>query len=254
MAFSLVRPGPAGTDPPAADAPPQPARSIRNRAAARRAPKPEAPKSEADPRRRQLRRTIARMIAEKGILRAAAQGFARAADGNGNNLHPACNSHEDLLAEIMVAHLDTLMRRVCEAYDRTAGKAAKRRLEVIAAAFLGCALEERNEHRLIPRAADLLDERGRISVFGRYRSLAGLYAEALEAAVPRAEKAAAMVAAMSLLSAMSCAVFWFRDDGVVSVAAYARMLMTMAVVGTRQPGLGVGLPPARMPEGGETTT
>jgi hypothetical protein len=238
MVFSLLRPDPAGADPPVAGASPQPARSIRERAATRRAPKSEAPRPETDPRRRQLRHAVARTVAEKGVLRATAQGFARAAEADGNSLHAARTRHEDLLAEIMVAHLDTLMRRVCDAYDRTATRAPKRRLEVIIAAFLGCALEERHEHRLILRCGDVLDERGQVSVFGRYRSLAGLYAEVLAAAAPRTTPAAAMVAAMSLLSAMSCAVFWFRDDGAVSIGAYARMLMVMAMAGVRLPGVG----------------
>jgi AcrR family transcriptional regulator len=238
MAFSLLRPGPADTDPPTIEATAQPTLSIRERSAIRRALKPEAPKPGVDPRRRQLRVAVARTIAEKGILRATVHGFARAAEANGNAMHPACTRHEDLLAEIMVAHLDTLMRRVCEAYDRTATKAAKHRLEVIIGAFLGCALEERNEHRLILRCGDVLDERGQVSVYGRYRSLAGLYAEVLEAAAPRAMPAAAMVAAMSLVSAMSCAVFWFHDDGAVSIGTYARVLTTMTMAGVRLPGVG----------------
>jgi hypothetical protein len=223
MTFSLSRPGPAvDTGQPAAppggiDTMTMPAR---------------APKSAPDLKRRQARRAMARLIAEKGLLRAL--------QPNGQSQHPSHGRPEDLLADIMVAHLDTLMRRVCDACDRTAAASAKHQLEAIVAAFLGCALEERNEHRLLLRSGDVLDERGQVSVYGRYRSLAGLCAEVLETAAPRATPAAAMVAAMSLLSAMSCAALWFHDDGAVSVAAYGRMLTAMTIVGVRRNGLGAG--------------
>jgi AcrR family transcriptional regulator len=186
-----------------------------------------------------IRQTAARLIARNGILGVSMQGIARAMHLHGNTLAPYYGGREELLADIMVSHLDTLMRRVCDAYDRTKRNAPEQRLEAIVDAFLGCVLEERSEHRLLLRSGDVLDARGQVSVCGRYRSLAGLYAEVLEAAAPGVTPAAAMVAAMSLLAAMSCAALWFSENGVVGEAAYARMLTTMAMVGVKQPGLGI---------------
>lgn len=251
MAFSLVRPGPQfGTEQPPDPPEATQTTAVKARVATRKPAKHGAvggrvtsvcaPKPVPDPKRRHIRQAAARMIAESGILRTTMQGIARATQLNGHSLYPTYDSQEDLLADIMVAHLDTLMRRVCDAYDRTQAATAERRLEAIVAAFLGCALEERNEHRLLLRSGDVLDEKGQVSVYGRYRSLAGLYAEVLEAAAPSVTPAAAMVAAMSLLAAMSCAPLWFHDDGAVGVIAYARMLTAMAMVGVRQPGLGTG--------------
>ncbi len=189
------------------------------------------PKPETALKRRSIRQTAARMIAEKGVLRATMQGFTRAMHLNGMSLYYYYSSREELLADIMVEHLDTLMRRVCDAYDLTEAATAEQRLEAMIGAFLGFALTERNEHRLMLRSGDVLDERGRVSVRGRYRVLADLFAEVLLAAVPVAAPVAAKLAAMSVLGTLSCAALWFREDGPVDVAAYARMLTGMAVVG-----------------------
>ncbi len=134
----------------------------------------------------------------------------------------------------MVQHIHDLTLRVCTAYDRTEAATAEQRLEAMIGAFLGLALAERNEHRLILRSGDVLDERGQAAVRGRYRVLADVYAEVLAAAVPGVAPVVATVAAMSLAAAMSCAALWFRDDGAVGVAAYARMLAGMAVAGMRE--------------------
>jgi AcrR family transcriptional regulator len=215
--------------------PPHPKRSQIRRKARQHAPPPSiasilhAPKSEAELRRQSIRRTAARMIAEKGILRVTMDRFTNAVHASGQGQCHHYNSREELLTDIMVAHLDTLMRSVCDAYDRTAADTAGQRLEAMVGSFLDSALEERNEHRLMLRSGDVLDEKGQVSVHGRYRSLSELFAEVLMALAPGATPASVKVAVMSLLATMSCAPLWFRDDGAVGAATYARMLTATAV-------------------------
>jgi AcrR family transcriptional regulator len=201
-----------------------------------RVPPIRAQKSEAELRRQSIRQTAARMIADKGILRVTMRDFTRAMHLTGESLCHYYSKREELLADIMASHLDTLMRRVCDAYDRTAADKAEQRLEAMIDAFLLSALEDRYEHRLMLRSGDVLDEKGQVSVCGRYRSLAELFAEVLAVSVPNAAPGAAKVAAMSVLATMSCAALWFRDDGAVGVAAYARML-TETAVAMAKPGL-----------------
>jgi AcrR family transcriptional regulator len=192
-------------------------------------PTARAPKSEAELRRQSIRRTAARMIAEKGILRVTTDRFTNAVHATGQGPCHHYSNREELLTDIMVAHLDTLMRSVCDAYDRTAADTAGQRLEAMVGSFLDSALEERNEHRLMLRSGDVLDEKGQVSVHGRYRSLSELFAEVLMALAPGATPASVKVAVMSLLATMSCAPLWFRDDGAVGAATYARMLTATAV-------------------------
>jgi len=213
--------------------PAHPKRSRVRRKARQPAPPPSrsilrAPKSEAELRRQSIRRTAARMIAEKGILRATMDRFTNAAHASGQGQCHQYSNREELLTDIMVAHLDTLMRRVCDAYDQTAADTAELRLEAMVEAFLESALEERNEHRLMLRSGDVLDERGQVSVHGRYRSLAELISEVLVVSAPGATPATAKVAVMSLLATMSCAALWFRDNGAIGVASYSRMLTATA--------------------------
>jgi len=189
-------------------------------------------KSEAELKRRAVRQSALRSITRHGMLRATVRGLSGTAHRSGRSLNEHCSEHEALIAEIMVAHLDTLMRRVCDAYDQTATQKPVKRLEAITGAFLASALDERNEHRLIVRSGDVLDETGQVSVIGRYRSLATLFAEVIEASAPNVTPASGKLAAMSLLTTLSGAALWFRDDGAIEAAAFAQMLaetaMTMA--------------------------
>jgi AcrR family transcriptional regulator len=240
MVWSYVRPGPEfdaeqPPDPPGGlDAMANRAIAIKQRVAARKAEKRGTaggpvtavytPKPETEMKRRQIRQTAARMIAEQGVLRATMQGFMRAVNLRGMSMYYYYSAREELLADIMVQHIHDLTLQVCAAYDRTEAGTAEQRLEAMIGAFLGFALKERNEHRLILRSGDALDERGQAAVRGRYRVLADVYAEVLAAEEPGAAPAVAKVAAMSLAAAMSCAALWFREDGAVGVAAYAHML------------------------------
>jgi AcrR family transcriptional regulator len=211
---------------------PPKARSGKRYPSGGRVPSLRALKSEAELRRQGIRQTAAKMFAEQGIRRVTMHELAQATHLSGESLCLHYSNCEELLVDIMVRHLDILMRLVCDAYDQTAPEAAVKRLQEMIGAFLAAALDERNEHRLIVRSSDVLDEKGQVSVAGRYRSLATLFAEVLEASMPNVTAASAMVAAMSLLTTLSGAALWFRDDGAIGPAAYAQMLteaaMTMA--------------------------
>src|SRR4051812_25992374 len=132
--------------------PPPPVLRVRRRTTKRygsggRVPTPRATQSEAELRRQYIRAAAAQMIAERGILRVTIRDVARAMRLNGESLCQFYSKREELLADIMVAHLDVLMRRVCDAYDHTAAETAVRRLQAIIGAFLAAALEQRQEHQ-----------------------------------------------------------------------------------------------------------
>jgi AcrR family transcriptional regulator len=200
-----------------------------------RVPSLRALKSEAELRRQGIRQTAAQMFAEQGVLRVTMREVARATQLSGESLCRHYSNCEEQLVDIMVVHLDMLMRRVCDAYDQTESEAVVKRLHEMIGAFLAAALQERNEHRLIVRSSDVLDEKGQVSVVGRYRSLATLFAEVLEVSAPNVTRASAMVAAMSLLTTLSGAALWFRDDGAIGPAAYAQMMTETAMTMARPP-------------------
>ncbi len=114
MAWTYVRPGPEfdteqPPDPPGGlDAMANRAIAIKQRVAARKAVKRGTvggpvtavytPKPETEMKRRQIRQTAARMIAEKGVLRATMQGFMRAVNLRGMSMYYYYSAREELLS------------------------------------------------------------------------------------------------------------------------------------------------------------
>lgn len=184
--------------------------------------------------RRQIRRAAARLIGERGVLRATPRAILRAAGLPGIALSQCYPTREVLLADIMSHHLDGLTCWVIAARDAAIEEGSAAQMEAMIGAFLASALAERNEHRLLLRAADLLSLADQEQVRLRCNGLAALFGDALAETVPNASAPAVKLASMTLLSALSCAVLWFDPDGRVGVNGYARMLVGMAVEGARE--------------------
>ncbi|MDR3537759.1 MAG: TetR family transcriptional regulator [Acetobacteraceae bacterium] len=183
--------------------------------------------------RRQIRRAAARLIGERGVLRATPRAIVRAAGLPGITLSECYPTREALLADIMSRHLDGLTCWVIAARDAAGQEGAAVQMEAMIGAFLASALAERNEHRLLLQATDLLTPRAQAHVRLRCNGLAALFGEALAETVPQASGPAVKLASLTLMSALSCAVLWFDPDGSVAVSGYARMLVGMAVEGAR---------------------
>jgi AcrR family transcriptional regulator len=198
--------------------------------------------------RRQLRRATARLIAERGVLKASPRAIIRAARLPGLVLTDCYPNRQALLADIMLHHLDGLTCWVLAARDAAGKEGAAAQLEAMIGAYLASSLAERNEHRLLLRAADVLEEREQEQVRLRCNGLAALFADTLKQTVPDASDAALTLASLTLVSALSCAVLWFDPDGRIAIAGYAQMLagMTMEGVQDSAPAFGNQRPfPAR---------
>lgn len=186
--------------------------------------------------RRQLRRATARLIAERGVLKATPRAIIRAARLPGLVLSDCYPTRQALLADIMLHHLDGLTCWILAARDAAHREGAAAKLEAMIGAYLASALAERNEHRLLLTAADILGEKEHEHVRLRCAGLAALFQEMLQATVPDATEAALKLSALTLTGALSCAVLWFDPDGEVAIGGYAQMLLGMAVEGIRESG------------------
>ncbi len=183
--------------------------------------------------RRQIRRAAARLIGERGVLRATPRAILRAAGLPGIALSDCYPTREALLADIMSHHLDGLTCWVIAGRDAAGQEPPAAQMEAMIGAFLASALAERNEHRLLLQATDLLTPPAQEQVRLRCSGLAALFGDALYLTVPNASGPAIRLASLTLMSALSCAVLWFDPDGAVAVSGYARMLVGMAVEGAR---------------------
>ena len=99
--------------------------------------------------RRQIRRAAARLIGERGVLRATPRAILRAAGLPGIALSQCYPTREVLLADIMSHHLDGLTCWVIAARDAAIQEGSAAQMEAMIGAFLASALAERNEHRLL---------------------------------------------------------------------------------------------------------
>ena len=82
-----------------------------------------------EPRRAEIRRTAARLIAEKGVLKATMQGIGRAVRLRGASLYYYFDARESLYAEIMLEHLQGLAHKVCASFDASETLRPRQRLE-----------------------------------------------------------------------------------------------------------------------------
>src|SRR5215475_3477826 len=72
-----------------------------------------------DTRRTEIRRAAARLIAEKGVLKATMRGIGRTIRLRGASLYYYFDTRESLHAEIMLEHLHRLARDVGTSFDAT---------------------------------------------------------------------------------------------------------------------------------------
>jgi AcrR family transcriptional regulator len=216
---------------PAAAVDRQPVPPRRRSAASRAAGEAERP--EWLRTQRQLRRAAARLIGERGLLKATPRAIVQAARLPELALTECYASREALIADIVLRHLDALTCWILAARDAATVEGPAAQLDAMVGAYLASSLAERDEHRMLLRLADVLPPREKEQVRLRCRGLVALFAETLDETVAEATEATARVAALTLLGGLSCAVLWFDPDGSVGFAAYARMALAMALQGAR---------------------
>lgn len=135
------------------------------------------------------------------------------------------------LALVMLTHLADLGLRLDIAAAAEADAPPELRLTAMVAALLTGIQADRQAHGLLSRDIGRLPAARRNDVKQRRRCLALSLAEPLRSAAPalRQRPQEAQVLAMSLFAMASASAAWFRPDGVVDVAAYARTLARMTL-------------------------
>lgn len=142
---------------------------------------------------------------------------------------------DDLLADTLFEHLVALNAAVCAAFDATAAAPPAERLTGLALAFLGTALDQRNEHLALRRNTLLVSEARRGAVVGRSRQVIATLREALFACVPGLDTQPALggLLARQLAGALSEATTWFREDNRIDRSGLAQLLAAQALVVAR---------------------
>ncbi len=148
-------------------------------------------------------------------------------------------NRDELLAEILVAHLNGLRRRVRAAAATDEAAPPRLRLEALLAAYLEGAAAAPQAHFLLQHALGVMSPHGREMVRARYRALLELLGEPLMQLVPEAKGSGIAALVLAAVGSAGDALLWFEPAAEIEVPATARRLATMLLAGVGSE-MGVG--------------
>ncbi len=142
-------------------------------------------------------------------------------------------SKEALLFDIIESHLEDLVEAVSNADDKSRG--ADARLEALVAALLAAYRDADAEHRVQVEALRLLPGEFQEKLKALERELVATFSEAICALNPQAftDKRLLKPVTMSLFGTLNWFYMWFREDGPISRADYAKLAARMFISGVR---------------------
>ena len=182
-------------------------------------------------RSREIREAAARFIAANGLWRFSMLSLARHL---GCLLPTLCyyyKKREELIADIVLRHVETLRMRTGLAMDETEDRSPGAELHAFAREFLLVALAERECHRLMVAYPSMAGPAEARDYLLRWESLRDIVEYRLTAHAPslagKPETARAL--SRSVLDALSGAAAWLEPYGVVKPVSYATMVADSAL-------------------------
>ncbi len=182
-------------------------------------------------RREAILKEAARAFADAGFAATSMATIARACGVSKALLYHYYPSKERILDDILTTHLERLVE-VTEAVDgRDAGPAA--RLEALSVALLEAYRHADAEHRIQLGDLQHLPPERQEALRGLERRLVAVFAEAIAAAHPHLAGRRDLLKplTMSLFGMLNWQYLWFREDGPMDRAGYARLATRLVLRG-----------------------
>lgn len=192
--------------------------------------RPQSP--DYDKRREAILRAAARLYARKGFNGASVADLAAACRSSKSLIYHYFPSKDDILHQVMAAHLDALVEAATEATRQGAPEA---KLRALTHGFMRLYVGARDEHKVLLNELDNLAPGPRAEVIGKQRRIIaiveGLIAELRPDAGPLA-----LPLAMLFFGMINWTHTWFRAEGRVSAESLAEMVVELMLggVGTVQ--------------------
>jgi AcrR family transcriptional regulator len=184
------------------------------------------PRASTVERSREIREIAARYIARHGLWKFSMLALARHLKCLLPTLCYYYKKREELIADIVLRHVETLRVRTGLAMDEVEDGSPANELRAFAREYLLVALAEQDFHRLMVGYADLAGPDGGKPFITRRESLREMVEGRLTAHAPslagKPEPARALSRAM--LDTLSGAATWLEPYGVVKPVAYAAMV------------------------------
>lgn len=186
-----------------------------------------------DDKREAMLHRAATVFARDGYDRASMAQLATECGVSKALLYHYYASKEALLFDIIESHLQDLVAAVGEADD--AGLAPEARLEALVAALLEAYRDADAEHKVQIAGLRLLPVEDQERLKALERELVALFAEAIRSLHPAifADRPLIKPVTMSLFGMLNWFYMWFREDGPVSRADYARLTTQILVGGVK---------------------
>jgi AcrR family transcriptional regulator len=187
--------------------------------------RPQSP--DYDRRRAAIVAAAAHLYARRGFNGASVADLAKACSTSKSLVYHYFPSRDDILYEVMAAHLDALV----DAADRTtrSGDAAER-LRALTAAFMDLYAGARDSHKVLLNELDNLPPARRADVVAKQRRIIAVVEALVREIRPQAGEHALPIA-MLFFGMINWTHTWFRPDGKVPPQALAEMSVDLLLGG-----------------------
>lgn len=189
--------------------------------------RPQSP--DYDKRRAAILRAAARLYARQGFNGASIADLAKACRSSKSLIYHYFPSKEEILHQVMAAHLDALVAAAAEATREGAPEA---KLRALTHAFMRLYVGARDDHKVLLNELDNLAPAARAEVIGKQRLIIAAV-EALIGEIRPATGPLALPLAMLFFGMINWTHTWFRAEGRVSADHLADMAVALMLEGVK---------------------
>ncbi len=186
-------------------------------------------------RRERMRDVGAYLLATRGLHGVAVLDVARAADVPASPASHGYRKRQDLIFDILYAHVDVLHEYVGSADDAHLNADHATRFDAVITALLDGLHEHRHAHRVLIGAFPHLPDEQHDVLRYLLRTLIARIAAPLEAALPGLAQDRTLLAPLlqSLMGMASHAPTWLKENGALTRGDYAHLIARALVEGGR---------------------
>jgi len=196
--------------------------------------RPQSP--DYDKRREAILAAAARLYARHGFDGASVADLAKACKSSKSLIYHYFPSKEDMLGEVMTAHLDAL---VAAAREATRSGTPEQKLRALTLSFMQLYVGAQDSHKVLLNELDNLPGDARSEVIGKQRRIIATVEDLICEIRPETGPLA-LPLTMLFFGMINWTHTWFRAEGRVSAESLADMAVDLMIGGLMSPSLHAG--------------
>ena len=187
--------------------------------------RPQSP--DYDKRRESILRMAARLYARQGFNGASVSDLAKACRSSKSLIYHYFPAKDDILYQVMAAHLDAL---VAAAREATRSGSPEEKLRALTLAFMRLYVDAHDSHKVLLNELDNLAPRARGEVIAKQRQIIATVEELIRDIRPETGPLA-LPLTMLFFGMINWTHTWFRPEGRVSAESLAEMTVDLMLGG-----------------------